>query len=130
MKDLTTRHLTIFTLICVVTEAVLLSLTSAAWWHRALVIPPVVVMAMGAVFVMMMRKGMMQSMSHLLIYKAVKLVLVSVVVVLFFCLAEADKMQRVAFLIVSFLSYMLTLAAETYIFVDYQKNKANEADGL
>lgn len=130
MKDLTTRHLTIFTLICVATEAVLLSLKSMEWWHRGLVIPPVVVMAMGAVFVMMMRKGMMQSMGHLLIFKAVKLVIVSVVVVLFFCLAEADKMQRVAFLIVSFLSYMLTLAAETYIFVDYQKNKANEADGL
>ena len=51
-------------------------------------------------------------------------------VALFVGLAGATKMQNIAFLIVSFLSYLLTLAAETYIFVEYQKNKAKEADGL
>lgn len=130
MKDLTTRHLTIFTLICVATEAVLLSLTTAAWWHRALVIPPVVVMALGASFVMAMRNGKMEGMKALVIYKAVKLVVVTAMVVLFVGLAGATKMQNIAFLIVSFLSYLLTLAAETYIYVEYQKNKANEAKGL
>jgi len=130
MKDLTTRHLILFTLICVVTEVVLLSLTSAAWWHRALVIPPVVVMALGAFFVMAMRNGKMQSMKGLAIYKAVKLVVVTAMVVLFMGLAGVTNMQNIAFLIVSFLSYLLTLAAETYIFVEYQKNKAKEADGL
>lgn len=130
MKDLTTRHLIIFTLICVVTVAVLMSLQSAAWWHRGLVMPPVFVMALGAVFVMLMRKGKMQSMRNLIVFKAVKLIAVAAMVALFVSLAGADTMQRVAFVMVAFVSYLLTLAAETYIFVEYQKNKANEADVL
>ncbi len=124
MKDLTSRHLMIFLLICLISEAVIMLFPSTLeWWHRSLVIPPIVVMALGAVYVMLMRKGKMQNMKCLAAYKVLKLIVVSLVVVLFVCLASAAKAQNIAFLMVSFLSYLFTLAAETWIFVKYQNNK-------
>lgn len=123
---MTIRHLIQFVLAFIASETIILALSGMEWWHRGLALPPLMFLVMGGIFVMLMRRKGTRKMIGLLIAKAMKLLVVALVLVLFIVNAEAQKMQNVAFVLVTFLSYVLNLGVETYVYVAWQKNRTQE----
>ena len=126
MKSMTIRHLIQFVLAFIVSEAIIVALSGMEWWHWGLMLPPLMFMVMGGIFVMLMRRTGTRKMTGLLIAKALKLLVVALVLVLFIVSADAQKMQNVAFVLVTFLSYMVNLGVETYVYVAWQKKGTQE----
>lgn len=124
--SMTIRHLIQYVLACIVSEAIILALSGKEWWHWGLVLPPLMFLVMGGIFVMLMRRTGTRKMVGLLIAKALKLLVVALVLVLFIVNADAQKMQNVAFVMVTFLSYLINLGVSTYVYVAWQKNKTQE----
>lgn len=118
---MTIRHLIQYVLACIVSEAIIGALWGKEWWHWGLVLPPLMFLVMGGFFVMLMRRTGTRKMSGLLMAKALKLLVVVLVLVLFVVNADAQKMQNVAFVLVTFLSYLINLGVSTYVYVAWQK---------
>ena len=127
-KDPTTKYLAIFLLVCLVIDGILLcGFADKKWWSNWMVMMPNLYMILGAFYCQMMKKNVEANPSKLAwlyIYKAIKLVLTIVALVLFIIFV---KQSAKAFLIITALCYLIALTIETCVYTHYIKNLNKES---
>ena len=129
-KDVLTKYLSIFLLICVVLDGILLCFfADKPWWNNWMITGPNLFMILGAFYCHLMKKNVDEhpnKLTWLLVYKGIKLVLTVAILVLYIIFVkESGK----AFVIVTASAYLIALVAETFVYNHYikLKNKENKA---
>ena len=139
-KNVLTKYLAIFLLICIVLDGVLLCFfTDKTWWNNWMVTAPNLYMVLGAFYCQLMKKNVEthpDKLTWLYVYKGIKLALTVVVIVLFIIFVKQPDgaaedyltQSRKAFVIVTASSYLIALVAETFVYSHYIKNKNKESE--
>ena len=129
-KDVLTKYLAVFLLLCIVLDGVLLCFfADKPWWNNWMITGPNLFMILGAFYCHLMKKNVDTNptkLTWLLVYKGIKLVLsVAILVLYIIFVKESSK----AFIIVTASAYLIALAAETCVYNHYIKNlnKENKA---
>ena len=129
-KNVLTKYLAVFLLICIVIDGILLCFfAEKPWWNNWMITAPNLVMILGAFFCHLMKKNVEEhpnKLTWLLAYKGIKLLLTILLLVIYIlCVGKGSK----AFVIVTASAYLIALAAETYVYNHYIKNlnKDNKA---
>ena len=129
-KDVLTKYLAIFLLICVVLDGILLCFfADKPWWNNWMITGPNLFMILGAFYCHLMKKNVDEhpnKLTWLLVYKGIKLVLTVAILVLYIIFVkESGK----AFVIITASAYLIALVAETFVYNHYikRKNKENKA---
>ena len=124
-KDILTKYLTVFLLICVVLDGILLcAFSTKPWWNNWMVMAPNLYMILGAFFCQLMKKNIDAQVSKqawLLIYKGIKMLLTIVMLVLFIIFV---KQGSKAFVLITAVAYLVGLVAETCIVMHYIKHSS------
>ena len=129
-KDVLTKYLAIFLLICVVLDGILLCFfADKPWWKNWMITGPNLFMILGAFYCHLMKKNVDKDPSKLtwlLVYKGIKLVLTVAILILYIIFVKESSK---AFVIVTASAYLVALAAETFVYNHYIKKqiKENEA---
>ncbi|MBR4561266.1 MAG: hypothetical protein IKO23_05060 [Bacteroidales bacterium] len=129
-NNILTKYLAVFLLICLVLDGILLCFCADdPWWNNWMITAPNLFMILGAFYCHLMKKNVDENpnkFTWLMVYKAIKLALTIILLVLYIL---SVKTGARAFILVTALAYIITLAAETCVFVHYFKNrnKGNEA---
>ena len=126
-KDVLTKYLAIFLLICVVLDGILLCFfADKPWWNNWMITGPNLFMILGAFYCHLMKKNVDEhpnKLTWLLVYKGIKLVLTVAILVLYIIFVkESGK----AFVIVTASAYLVALAAETFVYNHYIKKQIKE----
>ncbi len=129
-KDVLTKYLAVFLLLCIVLDGILLCFfADKPWWNNWMITGPNLFMILGAFYCHLMKKNVDTNptkLTWLLVYKGIKLVLsVAILVLYIIFVKESSK----AFIIVTASAYLIALAAETCVYNHYIKNlnKENKA---
>lgn len=128
-KQLTT-YLAIFLLIFLVTDGILLCcFADKPWWNNWMIMSPNLYMILGAFYCHLMMKNVEAhptKLTWLFVYKGIKLVLTVVATVLYLVFVKDGSK---AFIIITAVSYLVALVAETCVYNHYFKNlnKENKA---
>ena len=126
-KNVLTKYLAVFLLICLLLDGILLCFCSdKSWWNNWMITGPNLYMILGAFFCHLMKKNLDErpnSLTWLLVYKGIKLLLTFVVLVLYILFVQ-DSAR--AFVIVTSVAYLIALVAETCVSNHYIKNKNKE----
>ena len=129
-KDVLTKYLAVFLLLCIVLDGILLCFfADKPWWNNWMTTGPNLFMILGAFYCHLMKKNVDTNptkLTWLLVYKGIKLVLsVAILVLYIIFVKESSK----AFIIVTASAYLIALAAETCVYNHYIKNlnKENKA---
>ena len=126
-KNVLTKYLALFLLVCLVSDGILLCFCSdKAWWNNWMITGPNLYMILGAFYCHLMKKNLDEQpnrLTWLLVYKGIKLLLTIVVLVLYILFVQDNAR---AFVIVTSAAYLIALAAETFVCNHYIKHK-NEA---
>ena len=129
-KDVLTKYLAVFLLLCLVIDGVLLCfLADKPWWNNWMITGPNLYMILGAFYCHLMKKNVdthPNKLTWLLVYKGIKLVLTVALMVLYIIFVKEGSK---AFVIITATAYLLALVAETYVYNHYIKhlNKENKA---
>ncbi len=134
-KNVLTKYLAVFLLLCLVLDGILLCFFQTYnWWNKWMVMAPILFMVLGAFYCHLMKKNVEthpDRLTWIYVYKGIKLAVTIAVVVLFiiFVKEPADYLMRCkkAFIIVAASSYLLALVAETGIYSHYIKHKNKES---
>ena len=126
-KDVLTKYLAIFLLICIVSDGILLCFfAEKPWWNKWMITGPNLFMILGAFYCHLMKKNVdthPSKLTWLLVYKGIKMVLTVVAMVLYIIfINESSK----AFVIITASAYLVALVAETCIYNHYIKNLNKE----
>lgn len=126
-KDVLTKYLAIFLLICVVLDGILLCFfADKPWWNNWMITGPNLFMILGAFYCHLMKKNVDKDPSKLtwlLVYKGIKLVLTVAILVLYIIFVKESSK---AFVIVTASAYLVALAAETFVYNHYIKKQIKE----
>ena len=126
-KDVLTKYLAIFLLICVVLDGILLCFfADKPWWKNWMITGPNLFMILGAFYCHLMKKNVDKDPSKLtwlLVYKGIKLVLTVAILVLYIIFVKESSK---AFVIVTASAYLVALAAETFVYNHYIKKQIKE----
>jgi peptidoglycan/LPS O-acetylase OafA/YrhL len=129
-KNVLTKYLAVFLLICIVIDGILLCFfAEEPWWNNWMIMGPNLYMILGAFYCHLMKKNVEEhpnKLTWLLAYKGIKLLLTILLLVIYIlCVGKGSK----AFVIVTASAYLIALAAETYVYNHYIKNlnKDNKA---
>ena len=129
-KDVLTKYLAVFLLLCIVLDGILLCFfADKPWWNNWMITGPNLFMILGAFYCHLMKKNVDNNptkLTWLLVYKGIKLVLSVAILVLYIVFVnESSK----AFIIITASAYLIALAAETCVYNHYIKNlnKENKA---
>ena len=129
-KNLLTKYLAVFLLLCLVIDGIMLCcFADKPWWNNWMIMAPDLFMILGAFYCHLMMKNVEANptkLTWLLVYKGIKLVLAVAAMVLYLIfIKEGSK----AFIIVTAASYLVALVAETCVYNHYFKklNKENKA---
>lgn len=127
-KNILTVYLSIFLLICIVLDGILLCWLSPKehLWNNWMAMVPIIYMVLGAFYANFMKKNVdsgKQSMAWLFIYKGIKLIISILIVVLYLVFIKENAK---AFILITAASYLIALIAETGIFTDYLKKQKHE----
>lgn len=129
-KNLLTKYLAVFLLLCLVIDGIMLCcFADKPWWNNWMIMAPNLFMILGAFYCHLMMKNVEANptkLTWLLVYKGIKLVLAVAAMVLYLIfIKEGSK----AFIIVTAASYLVALVAETCVYNHYFKklNKENKA---
>ena len=126
-KDVLTKYLAIFLLICVVLDGILLCFfANKPWWNNWMITGPNLFMILGAFYCHLMKKNVDKDPSKLtwlLVYKGIKLVLTVAILVLYIIFVKESSK---AFVIVTASAYLVALAAETFVYNHYIKKQIKE----
>ena len=122
-KNVLTKYLAVFLLICIVIDGILLCFfAEKPWWNNWMITAPNLFMILGAFFCHLMKKNVEEhpnKLTWLLAYKGIKLLLtILLLVVYILCVETGHK----AFVIVTASSYLIALVAETCVYNHYIKN--------
>ena len=126
-KDVLTKYLAIFLLICVVLDGILLCFfADEPWWKNWMITGPNLFMILGAFYCHLMKKNVDEhpnKLTWLLVYKGIKLVLTVAILVLYIIFVKESSK---AFVIVTASAYLVALAAETFVYNHYIKKQIKE----
>ena len=126
-KDVLTKYLAIFLLICIVLDGILLCFfAEKPWWNNWMITGPNLFMILGAFYCHLMKKNVDKDPSKLtwlLVYKGIKLVLTVAILVLYILFVKESSQT---FVIVTAAAYLIGLAAETFVYNHYIKKQYKE----
>ena len=126
-KDVLTKYLAIFLLICIVLDGILLCFfAEKPWWNNWMITGPNLFMVLGAFYCHLMKKNVDKDpnkLTWLLVYKGIKLVLTVAILVLYILFVKENGR---AFVIVTAAAYLIALAAETFVYNHYIKKQYKE----
>ena len=119
-----TRYLTVFLLVCLVLDGILLCcFADKPWWSNWMVTPPNLYMILGAFYCHLMIKNVEahpNRLTWLFVYKGIKLVLTVAAMVLYLVfIKEGGK----AFVIITATAYLVALVAETFVYNHFIKKQ-------
>ena len=129
-KDVLTKYLAIFLLICIVLDGILLCFfAEKPWWNNWMITGPNLFMILGAFYCHLMKKNVDNNptkLTWLMVYKGIKLVLTVAILVLYIIFVKENSK---AFIMVTAAAYLIALIAETCVYNHYIKklNKENKA---
>ena len=122
-KNVLTKYLAVFLLICIVIDGILLCFfAEKPWWNNWMITAPNLFMILGAFFCHLMKKNVEEhpnKLTWLLAYKGIKLLLTILLLVIYILCVETGHK---AFVIVTASSYLIALVAETCVYNHYIKN--------
>ena len=129
-KDVLTKYLAVFLLLCLVLDGILLCFfADKPWWSNWMITGPNLFMILGAFYCHLMKKNVDEhpnKLTWLLVYKGIKLVLTIAILVLYILFVkESSKV----FVIITASTYLIALVTETWVYNHYIKNlnKENKA---
>ena len=129
-KDVLTKYLAIFLLVCLVIDGILLcGFADKPWWNKWMIMAPNLYMVLGAFYCHLMKKNTSThpgELTWLYVYKGIKMGLTVAAILLFlFFIKQGTK----AFIIITAAAYLIALVVETYVYTHYIKNlnKENKA---
>jgi peptidoglycan/LPS O-acetylase OafA/YrhL len=115
-KDVLTKYLAVFLLLCLVIDGVLLCFfADKPWWNNWMITGPNLYMILGAFYCHLMKKNVdthPNKLTWLLVYKGIKIVLTVAAMVLYIVFVKEGSK---AFVIITASAYLLALVAETYV---------------
>ncbi len=129
-KNVLTKYLAVFLLICLVLDGILLTaFADKPWWNNWMAMAPNLFMILGAFYCHLMQKNVDNSsnkLTWLLVYKGIKMLLTVAALVLYIIFV---KQGAKAFVIITASAYLVALIAETCVYTHYIKNlnKENKA---
>ena len=129
-KDVLTKYLAVFLLLCLVIDGVLLCFfADKPWWNNWMITGPNLYMILGAFYCHLMKKNVdthPNKLTWLLVYKGIKIVLTVAAMVLYIVFVKEGSK---AFVIITASAYLIALVAETGVYNHYIKhlNKENKA---
>jgi hypothetical protein len=122
-KNVLTKYLAVFLLICIVIDGILLCFfAEKPWWNNWMITAPNLFMILGAFFCHLMKKNVEEhpnKLTWLLAYKGIKLLLTILLLLIYILCVETGHK---AFVIVTASSYLIALVAETCVYNHYIKN--------
>ena len=128
MKDKQlTIYLSIFLLVCIMTDGILLyAFSEKPWWNNWMIMMPNLYMILGAFYCHLMKKNVDTRPGKLtwnLVYKGIKMLLTIATLVLYIVFV---KQGARAFVIITAATYLIALATETAIYTHYLKHQNNK----
>ena len=126
-KDVLTKYLAVFLLLCLVLDGILLCFfADKPWWNNWMITGPNLFMILGAFYCHLMKKNVDKhpnKLTWLLVYKGIKLVLTVAILVLYIIFVkESSKV----FVIITASTYLIALVTETWVYNHYIKNLNKE----
>ena len=126
-KDVLTKYLAVFLLVCLVLDGILLcGFAQKEWWNNWMITGPNLYMVLGAFYCHLMKKNTEthpDKLTWLYVYKGIKLFLSVIAVVLFLIFV---KEGHKAFVIITASAYLISLVTETFVYTHYIKNLNKE----
>lgn len=123
-KNILTKYLAVFLLICCVLDGILLCFCAdESWWNNWMITAPNLFMVLGAFFCHLMKKNVDENPSKLtwlIVYKVIKLMVTIVLLVVYILLVQTGAR---AFIIITAVAYLIALVAETCVCNHYIKYK-------
>lgn len=123
-KDVLTKYLAVFLLVCLVLDGILLTaFTDKPWWSNWMIMAPNIFMVLGAFYCHLMMKNVEANpnkFTWLLVYKGIKMLLTVAAMVLYMVFV---KVNSKAFIVVTAVSYLVALAVETSIYAHFMKKQ-------
>ena len=129
-KDVLTKYLAVFLLLCLVLDGILLCFfAEKEWWNNWMITGPNLYMVLGAFYCHLMKKNVdahPEKLTWLYVYKGIKMVLTVAAIVLYLLFV---KQANRPFVIITASAYLIALVAETFVYTHYIKNlnKENKA---
>lgn len=126
-KNVLTKYLAVFLLLCLVIDGVLLCFfADKPWWNNWMITGPNLYMVLGAFYCHLMKKNIdshPNKLTWLLVYKGIKIALTVAAMVLYIVFV---KESAKAFVIITASAYLIALVAETCVYNHYIKNLNKE----
>ena len=126
-KNVLTKYLAVFLLLCLVIDGVLLCFfADKPWWNNWMITGPNLFMVLGAFYCHLMAKNVEKhpnKLTWLLVYKGIKMVLTVAALVLYIVFVKENSR---AFVIITAAAYLIALVAETFVYNHYIKNLNKE----
>ncbi len=126
-KNVLTKYLAVFLLLCLVIDGVLLCFfADKPWWNNWMITGPNLYMVLGAFYCHLMKKNIdshPNKLTWLLVYKGIKIALTVAAMVLYILFVKAGSK---AFVIITASAYLIALVAETCVYNHYIKNLNKE----
>ena len=129
-KDVLTKYLAVFLLLCLVLDGILLCFfAEKEWWNNWMITGPNLYMILGAFYCHLMKKNVdthPEKLTWLYVYKGIKMVLTVAAIVLYLLFVKQGNRP---FVIITASAYLIALVAETCVYTHYIKNlnKENKA---
>ena len=127
-KNVLTKYLAVFLLLCLVIDGVLLCFfADKPWWNNWMTMSPNLYMILGAFYCHLMQKNVdahPNKLTWLLVYKGIKMVLTVAALVLYIVFVKESSK---AFVIITASAYLIALGAETFVYNHYIKNLNKES---
>ncbi len=122
-KNVLTKYLAVFLLLCIVFDGVLLCFfADKPWWNKWMIMAPNLFMILGAFYCHLMQKNAEahpNKLTWLLVYKGIKMVLTVAALVLYIVFVKESSR---AFVIITASAYLIALFAETCVYNHFIKN--------
>lgn len=119
-----TIYLSVFLLVCIVIDGILLCCFSEKpWWNNWMIMAPNLYMILGAFYCHLMIKNVEADPNKLVwlfVYKGIKMALTIAAMVLYMVFVKESSK---AFIIVTAAAYLVALAVETSIYVHFMKKQ-------
>lgn len=126
-KNVLTKYLAVFLLLCLVIDGGLLCFfADKPWWNNWMIMGPNLYMVLGAFYCHLMKKNIdshPNKLTWLLVYKGIKIALTVAAMVLYILFVKAGSK---AFVIITASAYLIALVAETCVYNHYIKNLNKE----
>ena len=129
-KDVLTKYLAVFLLVCLVLDGVLLCFfAEKPWWNNWMIMGPNLFMILGAFYCHLMKVNTEKhpgKITWYYVYKGIKIVLTVAIIVLYLIFVKESSK---AFIIITAAAYFISLVTETCVYTHYIKNlnKENKA---